>query len=97
MILYRTMLAFSDDQGLKRLAAGPDDVAALPGGGHAFADMMGRFDEEERKNPDYQMFKDELADHEYSYTGERVGCLSLEEVDQDAALRDALTRAERSF
>lgn len=43
--------------------------------GHAFADMMGRFDKrlkEERKNPDYQMFKDELADHEYSYTGERV-------------------------
>ena len=107
--------AFSDAQfakGLEKL--GTDQLAAVPGGGYirsdqaeAFKTMLQQTGEELReamRDPDFAFdaFRSELANTEYSFTGEtdemylQLG-LSRDEIQKDAVMREALEKALASL
>ena len=107
--------AFSDDQfteGLKKLGADPGQLRALPGGGYMLADKVQGFieilqaNDRERaaalRHPEYvfNMFYSELANHEYSYTGDASETLqalgmSEDQLRADPALYEAFERAKK--
>ena len=110
--------AFSREQeekGLEELGlASADEAIGIGGGGfiresdkQAFFDMLERFDKEHEKmlnNPKYvvDMFKYELANHEYGYTFdleptlEACG-LTIEEVNNNLILKKGLAAALEEY
>ena len=106
--------AFSEDQfkeGIKKLGADPGQLSSIPGGGYLLTDKVQGFIEMLQANkrersaaltdPEYafNMFYSELANHEYSYTGDAEETLqalgmSEETVRADPVLSEAFDRAK---
>lgn len=110
--------AFSEEQfreGLKKLGAKEEDLLPLSGtGGFILRDkaqglyeILKEIDQEKQaalSDPEsaYKLFLHELADHEYSYTGDETETLdslglTREEVEQSDVLSSALRKAKQKL
>lgn len=102
------------NEGLKKLGADPDELNRIAGGGFILKDKYKGFiellnnNQQEReaalKEPEtgeqfaFDMFRTELANHEYTYTGDATETLealgmSFETLEENPILKQAFNRA----